>query len=135
MFKADLQRRLERIFGIAKTTYDAPNHEALEQDTMFIEITYVLGRLSGTDRATARVGGFITVFSQADRLPYGFFAKRIARADPSDTRRLFFQREVDLQDSPARLQNLHERRVGFTFLYDAQYDPDKGSLTELTMEI
>jgi hypothetical protein len=35
-------------------------------------------------------------------------------------------------NSPARLQNIAERRAAFVYLYSAQYDPDQGELTSLT---
>lgn len=137
MFKADLQARLERIFQIPKTTYDAPSYDAPEQDTLFIDIADCVARTSAGagGRATAKVLGSIVVFSQANRTPFGFFAKRIEQASLDDKRNLFFEREIDIPNSPARLQNLHERRVGFQFLYDAQYDPDRGELTSMTLSL
>ncbi len=137
MFRADLQARFERIFGIAKTTYDAPDADTLEQDCLFIEILDCRSRMSGAQggRQTAKVNGAVIVFSQADRLPFGFFAKRIEQAALDDTRNLIFDRETDVANSPARILNLHERRLGFTFLYDSQYDPSRGSLTSMTVSI
>lgn len=95
--------------------------------------------------ATARVTGFLTVFSQGVldetdesagvRLPFGFFAKRIAQANPEDTRPFFFGPESDVSNSAARFQNLHERQVPFTFLYSAQYDPDRGQLNGLEFNL
>lgn len=136
MFEKDLKARLERIFGIRKTTYDAPDYDAPEQDALFVEIATARSRMSNKagGRQTAVVDGALIVFSQAERMPYGFFAKRVEQAAPADTRPLIFEREVDLPDSPARKMNLHERRVGFRFLYDSQYDPSRGDLTTLTMD-
>lgn len=136
MFQNDLRRRFERVFGIPKTTYDAPNPEAPEQDTLFIEILTVKSRMSAAagGRETARVLGAVTVFSQAGRLPYGYFLKRIENAAPADKKNLFFEPEQDVPGSPARYVNLHERRLPFLFLYDSQYDPDKGEITEITFE-
>lgn len=136
MFKNDLQKRFERIFGFKKTTYLAPS-DKFEQDTLFITVQTARTKVSDAEggRETAKVTGFITVYSQDNRLPFGFFSKRINAADPSDTERLFFfDMEVDKADSPARLQNIHERSIGFVFLYDSQFDPDKGSLTSLEIE-
>lgn len=133
MFRKDLQRRLEQIFGIEKTTFLAPSDE-FEQDTMFIDVISSSPRLSNASggRETAKVSGTITVFSQDNRLPYGFFNKAIERADPELTNPLFFfDIDTDIGSSPARTQNIHERRVSFVFLYDAQYDPNRGELTSL----
>lgn len=132
MFQNDLKKRFERIFGIKKVTFNAANPETPEQDTLFIEIQNVATRLA-SGKQTARVLGAATVFAQADRLTYGFFAKRIENADHADTKHFFFESEQDIVNSPCRMVNLHERRLGFVFLYDSQYDPDKGELNELTI--
>lgn len=137
MFKNNLQKRFERIFGFSKVTFLAPDYEAPEQDTLFIEITAVKPRMSTGNggRETATVNGAAIVFSQDNRLPFGFFAKRVEQANVDDTKDLFFQTEEDLAASPARLQNIHERRVPFVFLYDSQYDPDRGELTDLEFSL
>lgn len=137
MFRKDLMRRMEAIFGMDKTTMLASS-ETYEQDTLFIEILSSRSRVSGVNggRETARVIGTIVVFSQEDRLPYGFFIKRIEQAAAELKAPLFFY-DIDVDDveSPARLQNLHERRCSFQFLYDSQYDPDRGSITSLTLSV
>jgi len=137
MFRKDLMRRLEAIFQLDKTTMLASS-EAYEQDTLFVEILSSRSRVSGANggRETAKVTGNIVIFSQDDRLPYGFFTKRIEQASAELTKPLFFF-DIDVDDvgSPARTQNLHERRTSFIFLYDSQYDPDRGSLTNVTFPI
>lgn len=137
MFKADLKARFERMFGIKKVTFDAPDMDAPEQDTLFIEILTCAARMSDKDggRQTARVVGAAIVFSQSSRLAYGFFKKRIEQALPADKAALFFEPEQDIPNSPARIVNIHERRLPFLFLYDSQYDPDKGLLTSITTSL
>ena len=135
MFKDDLQRRLCKIFDVKKTTYDAPG-DSFEQDTIFVSIAKSTARVSDMKggRETAKVEGSLTMYSQNNRLPFGFFNKRIEQADKQYTNNLFFYDiDVDVEASPARLQNIHERRVGFIFLYDSQYDPERGQLTSLDL--
>ncbi len=133
MFQKDLQARFQRIFQVPNTTFNAPDFNAPEQDTLFIEILTVRSRMSASDggRETARVLGAATLFSQNTRLPYGFFAKRVEQARSVDTKGLFFETEQDVAASPARMINLHERRLPFMFLYDSQYDPDRGEISEI----
>lgn len=131
MFKAELKSSLVRIFGIKNTTFEEPDPEAPEQDVLFIEITEAKTRPYSPDRIAAKVTGNLILFSQADRTPYGFFAKRIEQADGADRNKFIFGREIDIPDSTARVQNIHEKQVPFTFLFDAQYDPERGSLTSL----
>ncbi len=133
MFRKDLLNRLEQIFQLEKTTLLAPSIE-FEQNTLFVEVIESRARMSGDDggRETAKVIGNITVYSQDNVLTYGFFTKAIERADPALTRPfIFFDVDVDLPQSQARIQNIHERRTSFVFLYDSQYDPNRGELTEL----
>ena len=133
MFKKDLKKRLEKIFGFAKTTYDAPS-EAFEQDTLFITVASSVAR-TGSGKATATVTGFLTVYSKKDSLPYGYFNKRIGQAqkeNPELTKPLFFfDMDTDVANSPARLIDIAERRVSFKFQFSEQYDPEQGSLTEV----
>lgn len=136
MFRKDLQRRLEAIFQIEKSTLLAPSLQ-FEQDTLFIQIDQANPRVCSKDggRETAKVVGSLTVFSQDNRMPFGFFTKAIERADPELTRPfLFLDIDVDLASSPARVQNIHERRTSFVFLYDSQYDPNRGALTSIELE-
>lgn len=133
MFRKELIRRLELIFGMKKTTMDAPSDE-FEQDTLFVEVTFANSRISGKGggRQTARVVGKLTVFSQDNKMPFGFFSKQIEQSMGELTRPFnFYDIDIDDPTSQARLQNIHERSISFVFLYDSQYDPDKGELTSL----
>lgn len=136
MFRKDLMRRLETIFE-TPITLDAPSDD-YEQDKIFVEITYARPRISNANggREIARVVGSLIMFSQGDRLTYGFFSKQIEKSAGAVRAPLFFY-DIDVDDpaSPARLMNIHERRVSFVFLYDSQFDPDKGSLTELDLSV
>ncbi len=143
--------KLQKIFGIPKATMLAPDYDAPEQDTLFITVEDSVSKAGGkTSNVTARVKGFLTVFSQAMlsevqksngeadkamRLPLGYFTKRIHQADYALTKDFFFERERDVVGSPARVQNLHERQVPFTYLYSAQYDPDRGEMTDITFTL
>lgn len=129
MFELDLQRKLERIFGIKKVTYLSADPAAPEQDCLFVEVESVATRMqaAGGGRQTAKVTGTLLVFSQSERTTYGFFGKRVENANAEDTRGLFIGRETN----EGNIENVCARRVSFQFLYDSQYDPDRGELNEL----
>jgi hypothetical protein len=134
MFRKDLQKRIEEIFGFKKTTYDDPS-DKFEQDTAFIEVTECKPRISSDKggRETAMVSGSITVYSQGNKMPYGTMAKAIERAKADTVRPFFFfDIDTDIANSPARKNNIHERRTSFSFLYDSQYDPSKGHIEGIT---
>ncbi len=133
MFRKELQSKFERIFGM-KSTFDQPSigpTGTFEQETIFIQVDEPNFR-TGQGIATAKVTGSFAVFAQMDKMPFGYFNRRIEKADPSLTKDLFFY-DIDLNpaSSPARIQNITERRVRFVYLYQAQYDPDQGEITSL----
>jgi len=134
VFKNDLKRRLELIFGM-KATFNIQSEEN-EQDKIFINIDVCRPRISSKDggRETAKVIGSIIVTSQDDRFTYGFITKRIEKADPELTRPFFFY-DVDAVIQNEGIMNVHERSTSFVFLYESQYDPSKGELTSLDTNI
>lgn len=130
MFRAELKSRLENIFGFRKVSFDAPADEVKEQDTLFVEVRGCKTRATQGE-IYCRVDGVIVVYAQAGKLPYGYFNKRIAKADPELTRHiLFYDIDTDVATSPARLQNIVERRVSFVFLFKDQYDPAQDLMAE-----
>lgn len=131
MFRAELKERLSAIFQVPKVTFEAPS-ESFEQDTLFVDILSAPARFSSGTYAFAKVSGTLTIYSQENKLPFGFFGRKIEQAAKEQTNPLFFfDVDIDVPTSPARMINLHERRCSFIFLYKAQYDPNQGELTEL----
>jgi hypothetical protein len=132
VFKKELLEKLEVIFGIKKTTYEAPS-EQFEQDTLFIGIGNCSGRVSGKF-ATFKIAGNLTMYSQNEKLPYGFFQRMIEKAPYEATKDFYFMNfDNDIDSSPARMVNIHERRCDFIYLFKAQVDPNKGLLTSLNI--
>lgn len=134
MFKKELESKLKKIFGFEKVTFNAPS-DSFEQDTLFVQIDNPRTRTS-EGKVYARVTGKIFAYSQDDKLTYGFFNKRIDKAVHSLTKDFFFY-DIDMNEdnSPARLQNITERRASFVFFFAAQFDPNLGELTTLNTEI
>lgn len=124
MFEATLKDHLEKIFDM-RATFDTPG-DSMEQERIFIQVTQVLGRVVD-GRQIARVVGNLRVFAQIDKMPFGYFAKRIAAAAPELTRHIFFERE----ETQGTHRNIVEHTVPFTFLFDSQYDPPRGQITTL----
>lgn len=133
MFRAELSRKLSEIFGIRNVSFDA-HSDSFEQDTLFIEIEHSHARATETT-IHAKVMGSLVIFSQLDKLPYGFFNKKIQSASHALTKDLYFY-EIDVSppNSPARSYNLSERRTRFIYLFSTQYDPAQGALTSISIE-
>jgi hypothetical protein len=133
MFREELQEKLSKIFGFRKTTFDAPSDE-YEQDTLFIEVQESFSRATN-GKVLGKVTGSLVVYSQNNKLPYGFFAKRLTLADSALTRDLFlFDIDTDIASSPARIQNINERRSRFVYLFRTDFDPSHGEMTSMDVE-
>ena len=138
MFRKDLEARLKAIFGFKKVTFSSPSDDSaigtFEQDTAFVEVGDCQSS-AGFGRARAKVECSLRTFTQDDKMPYGFLSKQIQQAKPELTAPLFFYEiDTNVASSPARLQNIHERRTRFLFLFSEQYDPDQGEITSLELE-
>jgi hypothetical protein len=126
MFEKSLQSSLKKIFDLDKVTYDSPS-ESLEQECIFIQVES--SRNSIVDgRQIAKVTGKIKVYAQSEKLPYGYFSKKINGADPQLTYGFYF---YDFEENKLGTNNLCERSISFVYFFDSQFDPDVGTLNEL----
>ncbi len=147
MFKKQLEADLRAIFGVKKTTFLTADYAAPEQDCLFVEVHEAPTRPYGKDRISCKVTGALVMFSQDEsadgtkkRLPFGFFSKCLANAALANSKNFFFGHETDVSaksqgGAATTIQNIHERRLGFTYLFDTQYDPDKGELNAVTLSL
>lgn len=129
MFEKALSEKLKKIFSMKKVSFDLPG-EAVEQDTLFIEITNSRCRIKDA-RQIARATGKISLFAQHEKVPFGLFTKAIAAADAGDVNGFFF---YELDENASRYRNLVERSASFVFFYSGQYDPEQGEIEELNLQ-
>lgn len=129
MYKEKLEAKLKRIFQVERVTFDLPSDQ-YEQDRLFIEVAETIGNVSDR-KAAYRVTGACYIFGKIDKHPHGFFARKIGSARPADLDGLFFSAETTPVNSPARVLDLIESRIAFTFLFKAEIDPVKGQLTSV----
>lgn len=131
MFEKTLEQKFQRIFGMKSVRFTAPipGEDVIEQETLFVDIQQSLNNVSpALKRQVSRVTGQILVHANVGKLPFGFFSKAIAAADPTDTADLFF---FNFERSRPAFQSIDERGLNFVYLFNGQYDPDQGSLTSL----
>jgi hypothetical protein len=132
MFKKKLESQLKQIFEMP-VKFQAPVYgdEAMEQDTIFVEVQKCRPRVQGL-RILDKVEGHLVVFSRDDQFTFGLFSKAVERSTAEARKGLsFFEMDTVLPESPARVQNLQETRSKFLYLFEDQYDPDKGELTSV----
>ncbi len=126
MFKKSLEDKLKRIFDLPGVTFDIPS-ESQEQEGAFVLVDLSKNRIRD-GKEIAYVKGKIKVFSNSDKLPYGYFSKKIKEAKNEDTSQLIF---FDLEENQGTFTNISERTLSFVYLYEAQYDPEQGTITSL----
>lgn len=130
MFEKSLEEKFKRIFGVKKITYQQPS-SMNEQEVMFIDISDARPTIKdGREKAIVR--GTATMYGQADKMPFGFFAKAIQNANLSDTKDLFFS---DFEMNTKYYQNLVQRDFSFVYFFDGSYDPEQGEINEVTINI
>lgn len=128
MFESELLDKIKTIFDFKKVTYARPG-DSQEQEGVFIDIKSARCKIV-EKRQIAAVTGTIYVFGNSEKLPYGYFAKKISAADASLTKDLFF---FDFEENKGIIQNIAERSVSFHFLFDSQYDPNIGTLNQVNL--
>lgn len=129
MFEPELLSRFKQIFDFPKTSFQDPG-ESLEQEHLFIEVEQANANISDV-RQVYKVTGQAYVHVQGDKLPFGYFAKRIAAAPLELTANLFFS---SIDDSTKLYGNIVRRSFDFVFLFESQYDPRKGTITSVILQ-
>ena len=130
MFEKTLETKLKDIFDVKKVVYDQPG-ESEEQECIFIEIEQSRNHVKDK-RFIARVNGTLTIVGSSEKMPYGFFSKKIDEAKPAVKRDLAF---FNLERNTRVFRNIVQRTADFTFFFNGQYDPNIGSITSVTTNI
>ena len=130
MFETELKEKFQKIFELKKVTFDAPG-ESNEQDCLFIEVEHSKNVIKD-GVVKAMVSGNCLMYSQNEKLPFGFFSKAIKQADQSLTKDLFF---YEIESNNQRYRNLIKRGFSFVYFFSSQYDPKIGSITSVETNV
>lgn len=130
MFEKQLEEKFQKIFEVKKVTFDVPG-ESQEQGCLFVEIEDSRNTIKD-GRERAKVTGNAVMLARSEALPFGFFSKAIAKASPSDTKDLFF---FDFEVNTRRYRDKVQRGFSFVYFFDGQYDPETGSINEVTITV
>ncbi len=138
MFREQLKYKIEQIFGIPKVTFDFPGErkergelKSIEQESVMIQVDKSNCRVK-SGKEYARAQGSISVFANSDKLPFGYFAKRIEQADPDLTKDIFF---YDIDESSPVIQNVVDRTLRFVFLYSGDYNPNNDQIDSIKIVV
>ncbi len=122
----ELRKKLIRIFGISNVSFDAPG-ESLEQEKLFVRVTTVKSAFKDK-KSFNRYFGELVLYANTEKLPFGYFQRKIAEADPLDAKDFFF---YDLEQSQVMLQNIGEYSLSFIYFSSGQHDPELGTMTSI----
>ena len=131
MFEKSLKEKLGRIFGFDKVSYDFPDDDSKEQEGMFIKVDKAISSVTHGWAKVRAIGSF-TVFANSQKMPFGFFNKRIHQANTEDTIDLFF---YNIDQNEKYFGNLVGRTCSFVYFYKTQYDPNAGHITSLSLTL
>ena len=128
MFKEAMAASLKKIFDVDKVTFNLPSKED-EQEVIFVEVDSAINKIKD-GRALSRVTGKLRMFASQDKLPFGYFSKKIDAADPAHVIKFYF---YNFEENTGRFQNIVERTLGFVYFFDSQYDPALGTLNSIEL--
>ncbi len=123
-----MQDQLTRIFDLKKVSYDLPS-KSHEQEACFIEVKKAETKIIDA-KQIAKVNGSLHVFAEQNKLPYGYFAKQIAKAAYEDSKNFLF---FNFEENKGTYLNISERSIDFVYLFDSQYDPAIGTIDEVNL--
>lgn len=127
MFKQALGVTLKKIFDLDKVTFDTPSN-ANEQEVLFIEVESSKATIKDGAQI-AMVTGRVRVFASLDKMPFGYFAKKI-QEHPLDAKDLFF---FEIEESAGTYRNISERTFGFVYFFNSQHNPALGTLDSVNI--
>ena len=130
MYKKDLEKKLINIFGINRIIFAEPSEDK-EQEVLFVNIASSNCKIKN-DRILAKVEGQIIIYVNQDKLPHGFFIKKLNKASIYDTESLFFH-NIDNNEQYAGAIGLEKRTVDFVYFSNASYNPDMGEITSINI--
>lgn len=127
MFEKALAEKLQKIFPLSKVRFDEPS-EAKEQEGIFVTVESSVSKIT-EKKARAKATGYLSIFANSEKLPFGFFNKRIS-AMGSDAKEIFF---YNIDQNAKYFGNLVERRCYFVYFFETQFDPDTGLISSINL--
>lgn len=130
MIEQSLSDSLLKIFDFKKVSFNEPS-DSLEQECLFIKVEKSHSTIKD-GLELAKVTGKLKLYCKMDKVPLGYFAKRIQLASPALTKPFFF---YDLEENSGYQLDLTERSVSFIYFFSSQYAPPVGIINSLTIEV
>lgn len=126
MFESELEQKFKNIFDVKKVTFAGPG-ESMEQECLFVEITNP-GNIVKDSKVLSKIEGNAVLFCYGDKVPFGFFSKKIKEASSALTKDFFFS---EIEANRKMSKEIVARSFNFIYFFQAQYDPENGEINEL----
>lgn len=127
--ESSLKQKLERIFEL-QVSFDIPS-DSREQEKIYVQVDQ--NRTTITEKKEiAKVTGQLRIFANQSKLPLGYIAKKIAAASAADRKDFFF---YDVEEAAGTYNNIVERSLGFVYFYSNQYNPERGTMSSINIEV
>lgn len=130
MFEKSLSESLKNIFDVRDVSFNLPSSPH-EQECLFIQVENSVNSFKA-GRAIAKVTGKISLYANAEKLPFGYFSKKIESASKELTMPFFF---FDFEENTLAYLNICERSLSFIYFFDSQYNPNIGQITSTTIQV
>ena len=130
MFENELATKLKKIFDFDKVSYDIAL-DAREQETLFVDILKARPTIKD-QKQLAMVEGKISVFANSQKLPFGYFAKKIAQAESTLTKDFHF---YDFEENVNLYKNIARRDISFIYFFEGQYNTNDYKIEDINFVI
>jgi hypothetical protein len=130
MFETELSEKLKTIFDFDKVKFETPS-DMREQEVLFVEIEQAKNTIKDKQQLSL-VTGTITVLANQDKLPYGYFSKKIHEASHDLTKDFFF---YDFENNSSVYRNIVSRSLSFNYIYKGQYNTNDYKIEEIELTI
>jgi hypothetical protein len=129
MFKSSLSLKLQNIFGIKKVSFSKPE-TINEQEMIYVNVSSC-NPITKDGFSICKVEGKISVFAVGEKLPFGYFSKKLYNCDPDDEKDLYFY-NLESNINYMGAGGLVERTCDFILFYKEQFNPISGKIEGIT---
>lgn len=127
MFESALEQALLEIFDLPKVSYSKPSGESREQNILFVDVIKAVPTAK-PGQAKCRVTGELTLYAPFNKIPFGYFEKKLQKASAADTAPFYF---YNMEENSKVTGDIVERKCSFIYFFATEYDPEHGSLTSV----
>ena len=126
MIEESITESFKKIFDLKKVTFNAPSSSD-EQDVLFVNVNET--EMSVKDNMLfCKATGVASIYARSDKLPLGYFEKKIQEAPFALTKDFFFY-HMDVNE-PIMI-NISKVSFSFVHFFSGQYNPHSDNISSI----